>query len=90
MVDYLTKNTKIVISNGQQTVFILIFKTNIRLKKDIKIVASYLTQLVDIISWNIDREDIDNVLRIEAKNDSIKKIITTIIQAGYFCEELKN
>ena len=90
MVDYLTNNTNIGTSNSKQTVFILIFKTNIRFKKDIKIVASYLKQLVDIISWNIDREDIDNVLRIEANNNCVKKIITTITQAGYFCEELNN
>ena len=67
---------------------ILIFKTNIRLKKDVGVVKSYLSADESIIQWNVDRDDTDKILRIvSTSNDSID-IIKTINEAGYHCEEL--
>jgi hypothetical protein len=67
---------------------ILIFKTNIRFKKDLKKVEPVLNANDTILKWNIDRQDIDKVLRIEAKTDNFEEIINTIQQEGYLCEEL--
>ena len=67
---------------------ILIFKTNIRFKKDVQQVASVLNRLPSITAWNVDREDIDKVLRIEAQGDHTTTIIKQIQHAGYCCEVL--
>ena len=67
---------------------ILIFKTNIRLKKDLQVVRPFLAACVSIIQWNVDRQDIDNVLRIVSTSNEPLPIIKTINDAGYYCEEL--
>ena len=67
---------------------ILIFKTNIHLKHDLKNVEPILNNIAQIKSWNIDREDIDNVLRIESSNLLPEEITNLIKKAGYYCEEL--
>jgi len=67
---------------------ILIFKTNIRFKKDLKKIEPVLNGIDDVLKWNIDRHDIDKVLRIEARTDNLEMIINSIQQEGYLCEEL--
>jgi hypothetical protein len=67
---------------------ILLFKTNIRLKKDLKKIRVLLNALPDITRWNVDQEDIDKVLRIEALKDNSGELIKIINQEGYLCEEL--
>ena len=67
---------------------ILVFRTNIRFKKDLRKIAGILEPVESIITWNVDREDIDNVLRIEAKNLDTIEVNRIIQQAGYLCEEL--
>ncbi len=66
---------------------ILVFKTNIKYKKDIAKVSIVLTH--DAISdWNIDRTDIDCVLRIVTSSLSTNDIIQIITNEGYHCSEL--
>lgn len=67
---------------------ILIFKTNIRFKKDLKKIEPVLNNIEDVVKWNIDRQDIDNVLRVEAKTNNLEEIINSVKQEGYLCEEL--
>jgi hypothetical protein len=67
---------------------ILIFKTNIRYKKDLRQVYPVLNSLSAIAAWHIDREDIDKVLRVEAKGDHTQTIISQVQRAGFRCEEL--
>ena len=67
---------------------VLIFKTNIRFKKDLKIIQPFLAAYKHIIKWNVDRYDSDKVLRIESTSGDTHEIIKTINQAGYHCEEL--
>jgi hypothetical protein len=67
---------------------ILIFKTNIRLKKDLRVVQPFLSAYESIVHWNVDREDTDKVLRVVSKSNDPVEIIKTIIEAGYDCEEL--
>jgi len=67
---------------------LLIFKTNIVNKKQAMKVAKLLDAENNILRWNIDRQDVDRVLRVEAVNIGTREIISIIQDAGYFCEEL--
>jgi short-subunit dehydrogenase len=67
---------------------ILIFKTNIRYKKDLHKVAPLLKAEQKIRCWNVDLGDIDKVLRIEAEELTTGQVTELIQQAGYQCEEL--
>ncbi|MGC4038934.1 MAG: hypothetical protein QM764_23450 [Chitinophagaceae bacterium] len=69
---------------------ILIFKTNIRFKKDLKKVEPVLNSIDTITKWNIDQKDIDKILRIESITDEQDEIIKSLQQEGYFCEELED
>ncbi len=68
--------------------YILVFKTNIRFKKDIKSVEPLLDGHAAILKWNIDMQDSDRVLRLESQQNIAGEIINSIRQAGYHCEEL--
>ncbi|MCW3090736.1 MAG: hypothetical protein JWP81_1805 [Ferruginibacter sp.] len=67
---------------------ILVFKTNIRFKKDLKIIAPCLQTFKSVVRWNIDWKDADRILRIESAYGDPVEIIKTINMAGYHCEEL--
>ena len=67
---------------------VLIFKTNVRSKKHINIIATELQQFSDINKWNFDLQDKDKILRIEAADLSPAIIESALQKAGYFCEEL--
>lgn len=68
--------------------FVLVFKTNINSKKDVKLLGPVLDAQSDIISWNVDVSDIDNVLRIESTFSDCSRIQELVARAGYKCEEL--
>ena len=67
---------------------ILIFKTNIRLKKDLGVIRPFLSAIESIEKWNVDRDDTDKILRIVSTSNDPVDIIKTINEAGYHCEEL--
>lgn len=67
---------------------ILVFKTNIRFKKQIHAISPYINDIGGIQRWNVDLDDEDKILRIEARDLSPRVIEHTLLQAGYFCEEL--
>ena len=67
---------------------ILVFKTNLRRKKDLKRISGSINKEPRIRMWNVDTADRDKVLRIESVNISVHDIINIIEQAGYQCEEL--
>jgi copper chaperone len=67
---------------------VLVFKTNVKYKKEVSKVADRLSRFNDINRWNFDLQDSDRILRIEAAHLSPKLIETTLQEAGYFCEEL--
>lgn len=67
---------------------VLVFKTNIFMARDIERVSDIMMGDPRIIRWNIDREDVDNVLRIEADHIAPIEIKIIINAAGYYCEEL--
>jgi hypothetical protein len=67
---------------------ILIFKTNIKYKKDIHNITPVMNSIPSVAFWNVDRNDIDKVLRIESTDNDIEAIRNKIQYAGYLCEEL--
>jgi hypothetical protein len=68
---------------------ILVFKTNLTDPKYIIDIGSDLDIHPDIIEWNVDQHDCDNVLRIVSNNVSPGTIETLLLNAGYYCEELQ-
>lgn len=73
----------------QIAVHVFVFKTNIRYKRDITAIASSLNK-PSIIKWNVDREDIDKILRVESIENNANEIINIIQLTGYCCEELND
>lgn len=67
---------------------VLVFKTDIMTDSEVEIVKSILNAEKNIIRWSIDRDDIDNVLRIESDHLSPYVVIQRLHAAGFACEEL--
>jgi len=75
-------------SNALYLIDVLIFKTNIQTIGDRIRIKKTLDGNPLILQWNIDLEDIDCVLRIEATHLDHNDIIKMITGCGYNCEEL--
>ena len=67
---------------------VLVFKTNILSDEDVEKIGRVLTSESNITRWNIDRDDIDKVLRIECDQLQPEAVIKLLIDAGFECEEL--
>jgi hypothetical protein len=67
---------------------VLVFKTNIKFKKQIHALHPHINTLDDINRWNVDLDDVDKILRIETSDLSPRVVEHTLLQAGYFCQEL--
>lgn len=67
---------------------ILVFKTNVQYKKNLKQAVPHLEELKGVIKWNIDFHDKDKVLRIVSNDPSPRLVENTLKNAGYACEEL--
>ena len=68
---------------------VLVFKTNIFMDRDIQRVSDIMQGDSRILRWTIDKEDCDNVLRVEADHHVTPVEIKILINAaGYYCEEL--
>ncbi len=67
---------------------ILVFKTNLSDSKKISDIESGLDIHPEIIQWNIDLHDIDNVLRVVSKKIKATEVEQMLLNAGYYCEEL--
>lgn len=67
---------------------VLVFKTNLRFKKDIRLVGAILEREPHILRWNVDIWDVDKVLRIETTWLSVQEVIALVTGAGYCCSVL--
>ena len=67
---------------------VLVFKTNIASNSHVEKIRPVLSTLKEIKKWNIDRDDIDKVLRIESLHLAQETVIHLLHQAGFECEEL--
>lgn len=75
-------------SSGRTGLQVLVFKTNLKGKKDLLAVAPLLEKQPGIQRWNVDQHDIDNVLRIETFSLTPQYIESLVRNAGFCCEEL--
>ena len=69
---------------------ILVFKTNVKFKKNILQVRQPLNELNDIIRWNFDLNDQDKILRIETNELKPRIVEQTLQQVGFYCRELSD
>ena len=69
---------------------IWVFRTNIQQQKDVEAIRKVLDTNPDVLKWNVDRDDIDCVLRIETFTLQPANIIQLVNGAGYVCEELED
>lgn len=69
---------------------VLVFKTNIKNKKQVANVSRLIFDLNDILRWNVDLHDCDKVLRIETNQLSPRQVESLLQEAGYVCEELED
>lgn len=68
---------------------ILVFKTSITKKREVKFLQPILNRLIAKNDyWNFDLEDCDNILRIETQVVKAKTILKTLSNHGFYCEEL--
>ena len=68
---------------------VLVFKTNIQHKNDVERIRPLFNNHNNILSWNVDIEDVDKVLRIESSSNISREVENIIRQAGYLCIELE-
>jgi hypothetical protein len=73
-----------------KTMEILVFKTNLDNPELVKRVKPFIQNMPGISRWNVDMQDCDNVLRIEAIALSPRSVETVLQEAGYYCEELQD
>ena len=69
---------------------ILVFKTNIKHKKQLNEIRRHIDTQPQIVKWNVDFHDIDKILRIESLDLRPATIESLMQKAGYYCEELKD
>jgi hypothetical protein len=67
---------------------VLVFKTNLRYKKQVNALKPHIDKLEGILRWNVDLYDTDRILRIESQDLCPRTVEDTLKGAGYYCEEL--
>ena len=67
---------------------VLVFRTNICSDQEIEKLTELFSDFTDILRWNVDREDVDKVLRIESGIINPNIIVGLLRNAGFECEEL--
>lgn len=72
----------------EKEIDILVFKTNIKYKKDLEKVQDILKVHPKITKWHVDLSDRDKVLRIESIDLLPHQIINQLQQVGFSCDEL--
>jgi hypothetical protein len=72
----------------QETTTILVFQTNIETEIQLKTLALVLNSNVGVQKWNLDRHDVDKVLRVVTDTLLAQDVIQLLSNAGLFCAEL--
>lgn len=68
---------------------IYIFKTSVKLQKEVSQLKPYLNGLLKQDKWNFDLEDCDKILRIDTSTKTTETIIKLLKDKGFECEELQ-
>jgi hypothetical protein len=72
-----------------ELIMVEVFKTNVRQKKQAKMILNVLSRHFPLFRINFDLEDCDKILRVEGENISKGKITELIAENGYQCEILE-
>lgn len=67
-----------------------IFKTDINSRWHVLMAGNIMKNLQGILKWNVDVEDVDHVLRVEATDIPPVAIEQVFTRAGYYCEEMRD
>lgn len=68
---------------------VLVFKTDIKTNQKLNTIGSIFNEHPGIRIWSVDTDDIDNVLRIEAKNGlSEEEVLQMVTPFDIDCEVL--
>ena len=67
---------------------ILVFKTSVMFKYQVKQLSYALDTLIQDGSWNFDLDDCDNILRVVTDDISRTDVIMLMQQLGHNCEDL--
>ena len=67
---------------------VLVFKTSVKYKYQVKHLAFALDSLIREGTWNFDLDDCDNILRVETESISGAEVISLMKQLGHNCEDL--
>jgi hypothetical protein len=65
-----------------------VFRTNVRRKRQAKVLLDILSKQFPLFRINFDLEDCDKILRIEGENISQEKIAKLVTENGYQCNVL--
>ncbi len=65
-----------------------VFKTNIRYKRQAKLLLCRLSEQFPLLQINFDLEDCDKILRVEGENICQEEIAELVADNGYQCEVL--
>lgn len=68
---------------------ILVFKTNLTDDRSIADIEQVLDVHPNIIQWNVDLKDNDNILRIISNTIKGNEVEHLLFNEGYYCEELQ-
>jgi hypothetical protein len=67
---------------------ILVFKTSVTQAQQVSKVKTLLTSIPNIIKWNFDLDDPENILRVIADQISPRQVEYVLQTAGISCQEL--
>lgn len=68
---------------------ILIFRTSVARKKDIKRIGALFSQYPRIHKWSVDFEDWEKVLRIECRGMTPDEVLEALLGIGICAAELE-
>ena len=67
---------------------ILVFKTSVKTKKKVTSLTPILNSLPQILNWNFDLDDCDDILRIDSETEISELVIKILHDNGIDCVEL--
>ncbi len=62
-----------------------VFRTNVRRKRQAKVLLDILSKQFPLLHINFDLEDCDNILRVEGENICPETITGLVAENGYEC-----
>lgn len=66
-----------------------VFKTNVRQKRQARVLLNILAKQFPKFKINFDLEDCDKILRVEGSDVCQGKIAELVIENGYYCDALE-